>query len=50
MEGDLVVITGDLVDARVADLEEVVKPLANVKSKHGTFYITGMYIHIIMYM
>ena len=44
LEGDIVVITGDLVDASVADLNEAVKPLADIKSKHGVFYITGMYI------
>ena len=42
LEGDIVVITGDLVDASVADLNEVVKPLADIKSKHGVFYITGI--------
>ena len=41
LEGDIVVITGDLVDAKVADLSEVVKPLADIKSKHGVFYVTG---------
>ena len=42
LEGDIVVITGDLVDASVADLNEAVKPLADIKSKHGVFYITGV--------
>lgn len=46
LEGDIVVITGDLVDASVADLNEVVKPLANIKSKHGAFYITGKWIYL----
>lgn len=41
LEGDIVVITGDLVDASVASLKETVKPLASIKSKHGVFYITG---------
>ena len=41
LEGDIVVITGDLVDASVASLKETVKPLATIKSKHGVFYITG---------
>lgn len=41
LEGDIVVITGDLVDASVADLREAVKPLATIKSKHGVFYIMG---------
>ena len=42
LEGDIVVITGDLVDASVARLKETVKPLATIKSKHGVFYITGI--------
>ena len=42
LEGDIVVITGDLVDASVADLNQVVKPLADIKSKHGVYYITGI--------
>ena len=46
LKGDIVVITGDLVDARVVDLDEVVKPLASIRSKHGAFYITG--IHYIL--
>ena len=41
LEGDIVVITGDLVDSSVASLKETVKPLATIKSKHGVFYITG---------
>ena len=43
LKGDIVVITGDLVDARVVDLNEVVKPLAGIKSRHGAFYITGIH-------
>lgn len=49
LDGDIVVITGDLVDASVADLNEVVKPLANIKSKRGVFYITGKCIILSLY-
>jgi predicted MPP superfamily phosphohydrolase len=38
---DLVVITGDLVDGSVADLRDSVAPLANLRSRYGTFFVTG---------
>ena len=38
---DLVAITGDLVDGRVADLAEHVAPIMRLASKHGTFFVTG---------
>lgn len=38
---DIVVITGDLVDGSVAELQEHVQPLAALKSKHGVFFVTG---------
>ncbi len=38
---DLVAITGDLVDGSVAELRDAVAPLANLASKHGTFFVTG---------
>jgi len=38
---DAVVITGDLVDGSVAQLREHVAPLANLKSRYGTFFVTG---------
>ena len=38
---DMVAITGDLVDGRVADLKQHVAPLADLTSKHGTFFVTG---------
>ena len=38
---DMVAITGDLVDGRVADLQRHVQPLATLKSTHGTFFVTG---------
>ena len=41
LNGDIVVITGDLVDAPVAALREAVRPLATLRSKHGVFYTTG---------
>lgn len=38
---DMVAITGDLVDGSVADLARHVAPLAELKSRHGTFFVTG---------
>lgn len=38
---DVVVITGDLVDGPAAILKHHLKPLADIKSKYGTFYVTG---------
>ena len=38
---DMVAITGDLVDGRVADLHQHVAPLSGLSSKHGTFFVTG---------
>ena len=39
---DLVLITGDLVDASVEDLWAAVEPLADLKATHGVYYCTGM--------
>lgn len=38
---DVVAITGDLVDGSVAALAEHVAPLAQLQSRHGTFFVTG---------
>ena len=38
---DLVAITGDLVDGKVAELAAHVAPLAGLQSRHGTFFVTG---------
>jgi uncharacterized protein len=41
LEADLVAVTGDLVDGRVADLAPHVAPLAELRSRHGSFFVTG---------
>jgi predicted MPP superfamily phosphohydrolase len=41
VEADVVAITGDLVDGRVPDLATQVAPLAELQSRHGTFFVTG---------
>jgi hypothetical protein len=38
---DLIVITGDLVDGSVDDLRDQTSPLADLKAKHGVFFVTG---------
>jgi predicted MPP superfamily phosphohydrolase len=38
---DAVAVTGDLVDGKVADLHADVAPLAELSSRHGTFFVTG---------
>ena len=38
---DVVAITGDLVDGPVATLAAHVAPLAQLQSRHGTFFVTG---------
>jgi predicted MPP superfamily phosphohydrolase len=41
LQPDLIAITGDLVDGSVAHLREHVAPLANLRARHGTFFVTG---------
>lgn len=41
LSADAVVITGDLVDGSVARLHDEVAPLAQLRGKHGVFYVTG---------
>jgi predicted MPP superfamily phosphohydrolase len=38
---DVVAITGDLVDGSVQELASQVAPLAGLRSRHGTFFVTG---------
>jgi predicted MPP superfamily phosphohydrolase len=41
LQPDVVAITGDLVDGTVPALAQDVAPLAQLKSKFGTFFVTG---------
>ncbi len=41
LKADVVAITGDLVDGKVAELAAHVAPLAGLQSRHGTFFVTG---------
>lgn len=38
---DLVVITGDLVDAHTDSIKKHLQPLANLRTKYGVYYVTG---------
>jgi len=38
---DIIAITGDLVDGSVSSLREDVSPLMNLRSKLGTYFVTG---------
>lgn len=41
LDADLVVITGDMIDGQVDYLKEDLEPLTKLKSKFGTFFVTG---------
>ncbi len=41
LSADAVVITGDLVDGSVAQLRHHVAPLAQLKARHGVYFVTG---------
>ena len=41
LKPDLVALTGDLVDGSVESLRHLVEPLAGLKSRYGTFFVTG---------
>ncbi len=45
LEPDLVAITGDLVDGRVAKLAAEVAPFADLKAPRGVFMVTGNHDH-----
>lgn len=41
LQPDLVVFTGDLVDAKVSHMEEMAGPLSGLKARHGLFAVMG---------
>jgi predicted MPP superfamily phosphohydrolase len=41
LQPDVIAITGDLVDGSVPELAEHVAPLARLRARHGTFFVTG---------
>ena len=38
---DLIAVVGDLVDGSVADLARSVEPMAQLRARHGTWFVTG---------
>jgi len=38
---DIIAITGDLVDGSVEELRDAVAPLAQLRARHGVFFVTG---------
>ncbi|GAA3073644.1 metallophosphoesterase [Streptomyces roseofulvus] len=38
---DLIAVVGDLVDGSVADLGSAAEPLARLRARHGSFFVTG---------
>ena len=41
VDADIVVITGDIADGFVHQIHEMLEPLSQLKSKYGTYYVTG---------
>ncbi|GAA2920075.1 metallophosphoesterase [Streptomyces enissocaesilis] len=41
VQPDLVAVVGDLVDGSVADLGPAAEPLAQLRARHGVFFVTG---------
>ncbi|XP_031565119.1 transmembrane protein with metallophosphoesterase domain-like [Actinia tenebrosa] len=41
LKPDVIVVTGDLVDATVYQIRQAVKPLLRLKAKYGLYYVTG---------
>jgi predicted MPP superfamily phosphohydrolase len=41
LSADAIALTGDFVDGRPEELRESVQPLAELRAKHGVFFITG---------
>jgi predicted MPP superfamily phosphohydrolase len=45
LDPDLVAVTGDLVDGRLAMLREEVEPFGGLRARHGVFFVTGNHDH-----
>ncbi|MCW3813882.1 metallophosphoesterase [Micromonospora sp. DR5-3] len=41
LDADLVAVVGDLVDGSVAELGAAAEPLRDLRSRHGSFFVTG---------
>ena len=45
LDADLIAITGDLVDGSVRRVAEEVAPFAELRARHGVFFVTGNHDH-----
>ena len=41
LEPDLIVVTGDIIDGRVEQLEKEIAPLRDLEAPHGVYFVTG---------
>ncbi len=41
LQADVVAVVGDLVDGTVAELGRLARPLANLESRYGSYFVTG---------
>ncbi|MER5332675.1 metallophosphoesterase [Micromonospora sp. NPDC002717] len=41
LDADIVAVVGDLVDGSVAELGEAAEPLRGLRSRHGSYFVTG---------
>ncbi len=41
LQADMIALTGDFVDGTIDDLREGIAPIAQLKSTHGSFFVTG---------
>lgn len=46
LNADLVAITGDLVDGRVHRVGDEVEPFADLRGRHGVYFVTGNHDHM----
>lgn len=47
LDADVIVLTGDLVDGSVAELRDIVAPLADLRAREGAFLVTGNHEHYV---
>ncbi|MFS8096192.1 metallophosphoesterase [Lentzea alba] len=43
---DLIAVVGDLVDGSVTDLASAVEPLADLRARHGSYFVTGNHEYV----
>lgn len=45
LDADLVAITGDLVDGEVSEIGPLAEPFRDLRSRHGSYFVTGNHDH-----